>query len=130
MVTVRQLEKNCRKKKFHYNSTKLLLKCPQKKGVCMKVRTMSPKKPNSAVRKIVKLRLSTDRKILAYIPGQGHNLHEHSRVLVRGGKVPDLPGIHYKLIRGKYDFSWQETFERRNRRSKFGIPNPDRSERV
>jgi len=119
---VRQLERGCRKKKYHYNSTKLLDKCPQKKGVCIKIRTMAPKKPNSAIRKIVKLKLSTGRKILAYIPGQGHNLHEHSRVLVRGGKVPDLPGIHYKLIRGKYDFAWNETFERRNRRSKFGIP--------
>jgi len=83
---------------------------------------MAPKKPNSAVRKIAKIRLSTGRKILAYIPGQGHNLHEYSRVLVRGGKVPDLPGIHYKLIRGKYDFGWNETFQRQNRRSKFSIP--------
>lgn len=123
MVTLKQLERGCRKKKYHYNSSKLLNKCPQKKGVCIKIRTMAPKKPNSAIRKIVKLKLSTGRRILAYIPGQGHNLHEHSRVLVRGGKVPDLPGIHYKLIRGKYDFAWNETFERRNRRSKFGIPS-------
>lgn len=126
MINYKQLERNCRKKKFHYNSSKLLLKCPQRKGVCIKIRIMAPKKPNSAQRKIVKLKLSTGRKILAYIPGQGHNLHEHSRVLVRGGKVPDLPGIHYKLIRGKYDFSWNETFERRNRRSKFGIPISDK----
>jgi len=122
MASLKQIEKGCRKKKFHYNSSKLLLKCPQKKGICIKVRIMPPKKPNSANRKIVKLRLSTKRQILAYIPGQGHNLHEHSRVLVRGGKVPDLPGIHYKLIRGKYDFAWTETFERANRRSKFSIP--------
>jgi len=122
MISLKQLLANCRKKKFHYRSTKLLLKCPQKKGICLKIRTMAPKKPNSAVRKIVKLKLSTSRQILAYIPGQGHNLHEHSRVLVRGGKVPDLPGIHYKLIRGKYDFSWIETFTRNNRRSKFSIP--------
>jgi len=123
MVTRLQLERGCRKKKFHYHGTKLLRGCPQKKGVCIKLRTMSPKKPNSAIRKIVKVRLTTGRLILAYIPGQGHNLHEHSRVLVRGGKVPDLPGIHYKLIRGQYDFAWAETFERRNRRSKFGIPD-------
>jgi small subunit ribosomal protein S12 len=122
MTTLKQIIKGCRKKKFHYNSSKLLVKCPQKKGICLKIRTMAPKKPNSAVRKIVKVRLTTARRVLAYIPGQGHNLHEHSRVLVRGGKVPDLPGIHYKLIRGKYDFTWNETFERQNRRSKFGIP--------
>jgi len=69
------------------------------------------------------VRLSTGRLVLAYIPGQGHNLHEHSRVLVRGGKVPDLPGLHYKLIRGAFDFSWVETFSRKNRRSKFGVPD-------
>jgi small subunit ribosomal protein S12 len=123
MVTRKQLDKGCRQRKFHYHGTKLLKGCPQKKGVCIKLRTMSPKKPNSAIRKIVKVRLTTGRLILAYIPGQGHNLHEHSRVLVRGGKVPDLPGIHYKLIRGQYDFAWAETFERKNRRSKFGIPD-------
>lgn len=123
MITLNQIEKNIRKKKFHYKSNKLLLKCPYKKGVCLKIKTMSPKKPNSAIRKIVKVRLSTGRKILAYIPGQGHNLHDHSRVLVRGGKVPDLPGIHYKLVRGKFDFAYTETFERKNRRSKFGIPS-------
>ena len=122
MVSLKQIEKGCRKNKFHYNSSKLLMSCPQKKGICLQIREMKPKKPNSAKRKIVKLKLSTLRQILAYIPGQGHNLHEHSRVLVRGGKVPDLPGIHYKLIRGKYDFSWVETFERFNRRSKFSIP--------
>jgi len=122
MICFKLLLANCRNYKFHSRSTKLLLKCPQKKGICLKIRTMAPKKPNSAVRKIVKLKLSTSRQILAYIPGQGHNLHEHSRVLVRGGKVPDLPGIHYKLIRGKYDFSWIETFTRNNRRSKFSIP--------
>jgi len=126
MVSLKQIQNGCRKKKFHYNSSKLLLGCPQKKGICIKVRNMAPKKPNSANRKIVKLKLSTQRQILAYIPGQGHNLHEHSRVLVRGGKVPDLPGIHYKLIRGKYDFSWVETFERSNRRSKFSVPIKDK----
>jgi ribosomal protein S12 len=82
---------------------------------------MAPKKPNSAVRKIVKVRITTGRRILAYIPGQGHNLHEHSRVLVRGGKVPDLPGIHYKLIRGKYDFITSENIFRSQRRSKYGF---------
>lgn len=123
MATFKQLEKNIRKKKFHYKSNKLLQQCPQKKGVCLKIKTMSPKKPNSAIRKIVKVRLSYGRKVLVYIPGQGHNLHEHSRVLVRGGKVPDLPGIHYKLIRGKYDFAYVENFERKNRRSKFSIPD-------
>jgi len=85
---------------------------------------MSPKKPNSADRKIVKLRLTTSKKIIAYIPGIGHNLQEHASVLVRGGGVPDLPGIHYKLIKGKYDFSWKEVFLRRKqRRSKYGVPS-------
>ena len=130
MVTLKQLIKGCRKKKFHYKITKLLLKCPQKKGIVLKLRTMAPKKPNSAVRKIAKIRLSTGRKILAYVPGQGHNLHEYSRVLVRGGKVPDLPGIHYKLIRGKYDFGWNEIFQRQNRRSKFSIPGYKRLNRA
>lgn len=94
---------------------------PQLKGVCIKVTTMKPKKPNSAIRKIAKVLLSTGTKVTAYIPGQGHTLQEHSVVLIRGGKVKDLPGIRYKLIRGKYDFIAKERFFRKQRRSKFGI---------
>jgi len=96
--------------------------CPQKKGVCFRVLTMKPKKPNSAIRKIAKVRLSSDKKITCYIPGRGHDLREYSQVLVRGGHVPDLPGVQYHLIRGKYDFSWKEREKRMNSRSKYGIP--------
>jgi small subunit ribosomal protein S12 len=122
MATVRQsaLNKNSRKKKYR---SQALERCPQRRGVCFKVGFMSPKKPNSAVRKIAKVRLSTKRKILTYICGIGHNLQEHASVLVRGGRVRDLPGMHYKLIKGKYDFSWKEHFLRKESRSKYGIPS-------
>jgi len=96
--------------------------CPQKRGVCFRVLTMKPKKPNSAIRKIAKVKLSTDRKITCYIPGRGHELREYSQVLVRGGHVPDLPGVQYHLIRGKFDFSWKEREPRMHARSKYGIP--------
>lgn len=83
---------------------------------------MSPKKPNSAVRKIAKVRLSTGRVVTCYIPGMGHDLREYSDVLVRGGHVPDLPGVQYHLVRGKFDFNWKEDEIRTNARSKYGIP--------
>jgi small subunit ribosomal protein S12 len=102
--------------------SRALERCPHKKGVCYKVTTMKPKKPNSAIRKIAKVRLSTKRKVICYIPGRGHELREYSQVLVRGGHVPDLPGIQYHLVKGKYDFSWKEAVPRKNRRSKYGIP--------
>lgn len=102
--------------------SRALLGCPQKRGVCFKIRTMKPKKPNSAVRKIAKVTLSTMRKVSCYIPGIGHELIQHSKVLVRGGHVPDLPGIQYHLVKGKYDFSWKERICRSNRRSKYGVP--------
>jgi ribosomal protein S12 len=125
MVTFNQLSrKNPRKKKKHYNISKDLQKRPHLKAVCLKVYTTKPKKPNSAIRKIAKVRFSTGKKRIIYIPGQGHNLQEHSVVLVRGGRVPDLPGVHYHAIRGKIDFTGKETFDRRKRRSKFGIPLP------
>lgn len=122
MVTNPQLTKGARKKKKVYIKLKALQGCPQKRGVCVKLRTMKPKKPNSAIRKIVKVRLSNNRLILAYIPGQGHNLQEHSVVLVRGGRVKDLPGIQYHLVKGKYDFTWRERIIRCHKRSKYGIP--------
>jgi small subunit ribosomal protein S12 len=122
MPTLNQLIKFGRRKKKHYKLCLALNENPQLKGVCLKVTTMKPKKPNSAIRKIAKVRLSTGKEIRVYIPGQGHNLQEHSVVLVRGGKVQDLPGIHYKLIRGKYDFSYKEAFIRKAARSKYGIP--------
>jgi len=105
MPTFRQIAKYPRRHKLHTNNVKALKSCPQKKGVCVKLRIVKPKKPNSAQRKVVKLRLSTRRLIIAYIPGQGHSLQEFSSVLVSGGRAPDLPGVRYSLVKGKYDFS-------------------------
>lgn len=92
--------------------------CPQKKGVCTKVFLRTPKKPNSALRKLVKLRLTNNKKIMAYIPGEGHNLQEYSTVMIRGGRVKDLPGIKYHLVRGKLDFNGLK--DRKTSRSKYG----------
>merc|ERR1712005_46814 len=119
MATVNQLLHNSKRitKKSKVRSTALTA-CPQRKGVCVKVTTMKPKKPNSAIRKIAKVRLTNGRRITAYICGQGHTLQEHSVVLVRGGRAPDLPGVRYRLIKGKMDFVWKESFTRRNARSK------------
>ncbi|MGX7576839.1 30S ribosomal protein S12 [Candidatus Vidania fulgoroideorum] len=117
MSTINQLIKKCRKKKKKYKKNSLD-KCPQKRGVCLKVYTTTPKKPNSALRKVAKVRLSNGKKIISYIPGEGHNLQEHSIVLVRGGRVKDLPGVKYHIIRGKYDSSGVEG--RKTSRSKYG----------
>lgn len=122
MPTYHQLLKTPRTRKNHTNNVKALQGCPQKKGVCVKLRIVKPKKPNSAQRKVVKVRLSTRRNIIAYIPGQGHNLQEYSCVMVSGGRAPDVPGVRYTLVRGKYDFSWKESFERRKKLSKYGYP--------
>jgi len=109
-------------KKFKIYS-KILKKCPQKKGTCLKIYTTSPKKPNSAVRKIIKLKIISHKiETLAGIPGQGHKLQEYSTILIKGGKVKDVPGVNYKAIRGKYDFNWAESFFRSKKRSKHGIP--------
>jgi small subunit ribosomal protein S12 len=89
---------------------------------------MSPKKPNSAVRKIAKVKLSTGERTLIYLPGQGHTLQQHSVVLIRGGRVPDLPGIQYHAVRGKYDFTAKEDFDRRTNRSKYGTPRPKKDQ--
>lgn len=105
----------------HYTRSGRLRANPQLRGVCLKVYTTTPKKPNSAIRKIAKVKLSNRVNTLVYIPGQGHNLQQHSVVLVRGGKVPDLPGVLFKIIRGKYDFLSKETFSRKTNRSKYGI---------
>jgi small subunit ribosomal protein S12 len=104
-----------------------LLGCPQRKATCLKVYTTTPKKPNSAVRKVAKVRLTTGKKILVYVPGLGHSLQQYSVVLVRGGRVRDVPGMHYKLIRGPYDFSIEEKFLRVHGRSKYGIVKPYKS---
>jgi len=103
MPTINQLVRKKRKKKKFRNKVPALDFCPQKKGICIKVFTRTPKKPNSAIRKLVKVKLSTTTKINVYIPGEGHNLQDYSTVLVRGGRVKDLPGIKYKLVRGKFD---------------------------
>ena len=118
MATSNQLCKKKRKKKRKINRTPALEKCPQKRGICSKLVLRTPKKPNSALRKIVKLRLSNNRMVYAYIPGEGHNLQEYSIVIIRGGRVKDLPGIKYHLVRGKLDFSGVSS--RKTSRSKYG----------
>lgn len=118
MLTLNQLLKKNRIKKLKKVSKIALVKAPQRKGVCVRVSTTSPKKPNSAVRKICRVRLSDGLIVTAAIPGHGHNLQKHSVVLVRGGRVRDLPGVKYKLIRGKYDLDLNENIKRTQARSK------------
>lgn len=118
MSTINQICKNKRKKKKKKNRSVALCKNPFKKGICVKVYTTTPKKPNSALRKVAKVRLCNKKEIICYIPGEGHNLQEHSTVLVRGGRVKDLPGVKYHLIRGVYDFKGIE--KRKSSRSKYG----------
>ena len=119
MATINQLLKNClRQKKIKKNKTPALQNNPQLKGVCIKVFTRTPKKPNSALRKVSKVKLSNGIKVESYIPGEGHNLQEYSVILMRGGRVPDLPGVKYQNIRGKYDF--QGVKNRKQARSRYG----------
>jgi len=119
MATINQLSRKFRALKKRSQHVPALESCPQKKGVCIKLVTRTPKKPNSAIRKLALLRLSNRRRIYGYIPGEGkHSLQEHSVVLVRGGRVKDLPGIKYKLIRGAYDFEGLKG--RKKARSKYG----------
>lgn len=108
-----------RERKIKRTKTPALMGRPQAKGICSKIFNRSPKKPNSAVRKVAKLRLSTKRVVESYIPGEGHSLQQYSVVLVRGGRVPDLPGVKYHCIRGKYDF--KEVKNRKTARSKYGV---------
>jgi small subunit ribosomal protein S12 len=120
MSTLNQLlfYKQKRLKKQKINRSSALDKCPQKKGVCLKVYTKTPKKPNSALRKVAKVKLSNLQTVISYIPGIGHSLQEHSIVLVRGGRVPDLPGVKYHTIRNKYDLAGIK--HRKTSRSKYG----------
>jgi small subunit ribosomal protein S12 len=118
MTTLNQLVKNPRLKKTSKKKAKVLEGSPQRKAVCTKVYIQTPKKPNSAKRKVAKVRFSNGAKTIAYIPGEGHNLQEHSVVLVRGGNVKDLPGVKYKIIRGKYDLPGIKG--RSQARSKYG----------
>jgi small subunit ribosomal protein S12 len=121
MPTYNQLCKNKRQKKKKLNRTPALEGCPQKKGICIKLVIRAPKKPNSALRKLAKLKLSNSKRIYAYIPGEGHNLQEYSTVLIRGGRVKDLPGVKYHLIRGKLDLLGLKN--RKTSRSKYGTKN-------
>lgn len=124
MPTINQLMKKKNKRSTRTQRLYKLLSlegCPQKRGTCIRIRSTKPKKPNSAIRKIVKISLSNKKEIIAYIPGQGHNLQKFSTVLVRGGRVKDVPGLKYKLIRGKYDLTIQEKVLRMSRRSKYGL---------
>jgi len=118
MPTVNQLVRKGRKKVKKKNRTPDLDQCPQRRGVCLQVRTQTPKKPNSALRKVARVRLSNGREITAYIPGVDHNLQEHSIVLVRGGRVRDLPGVRYHIVRGVLDSLGVDG--RKQGRSKYG----------
>ena len=122
MPTINQLVRKPRIKKKRSQKVPALQQCPQKKGVCLKILIRTPKKPNSALRKLAIIRLSNKKRIYGYIPGEGHNLQEHSVVLVRGGRVKDLPGIKYKVVRGVYDFEGLKN--RRKARSKYGTKRP------
>ena len=122
MPTINQLVRKGRKRAKKKTNTPALKGAPQKRGVCTRVYTSTPKKPNSALRKVARVRLTTGIEVTAYIPGIGHNLQEHSVILVRGGRVKDLPGVRYHLIRGALDTSGVEG--RTQRRSKYGTKRP------
>ena len=118
MSRLNQLIKNPRKNKSRRFKTPALQQCPQKKGICLRVFTRTPKKPNSALRKVTRIRLTNRLRVTAYIPGEGHSLQEYSIVLMRGGRVKDLPGVKYHLVRGCYDFLGLRN--RKKARSKYG----------
>ena len=122
MPTINQLIRKGREKRTTKSNSPILQKCPQKRGVCLQVRTLTPKKPNSALRKIARVRLTNMTEGTCYIPGIGHNLQEHSVVLIRGGKVRDLPGTRYHIIRGTLDT--QGVQNRMQSRSKYGAKRP------
>jgi small subunit ribosomal protein S12 len=122
MPTVNQLVRKPRKKPAVRNNVPALEACPQKRGVCTRVYTTTPKKPNSALRKVARVRLSNGHEVTTYIPGVGHNLQEHSVVLIRGGRVKDLPGVRYHVLRGVLDT--QGVSDRRQSRSKYGAKRP------
>ena len=122
MPTVNQLIRHGRRVKPRKAHAPALQGCPQKRGVCLQVKTTTPKKPNSALRKIARVRLTNGHEVTAYIPGEGHNLQEHSIVLIRGGRVKDLPGVRYHIVRGVLDA--QGVQNRRKSRSKYGTKTP------
>lgn len=122
MPTIQQLVRKGRKTMVSTSKSRALDSCPQRRGVCTRVYTTTPKKPNSALRKVAKVRLTNGIEIIAYIPGEGHNLQEHSIVLVRGGRVKDLPGVRYHIVRGVLDTSGVD--KRVKSRSKYGTKRP------
>jgi small subunit ribosomal protein S12 len=122
MPTIQQLIRKPRQAKPRRNKAMHLEACPQKRGVCTRVYTTTPKKPNSALRKVAKVRLTNGYEVISYIPGEGHNLQEHSVVLIRGGRVKDLPGVRYHILRGVLDTHGVK--DRRQRRSKYGAKRP------
>jgi small subunit ribosomal protein S12 len=122
MPTISQLVRESREKQRRKNTAPALQGCPQKRGVCTRVYTSTPKKPNSALRKVARVRLTNGIEVTSYIPGVGHNLQEHSVVLIRGGRVKDLPGVRYHIIRGTLDAIGVQ--ERRQGRSKYGAKRP------
>ena len=122
MPTINQLIRKGRSKKRSKSDAPALMRCPQRRGVCTRVYTSTPKKPNSALRKIARVRLTNGMEVTSYIPGEGHSLQEHSIVLIRGGRVKDLPGVRYHIIRGTLDT--QGVADRRQRRSKYGAKRP------
>lgn len=122
MPTISQLIRKPRHSQALRSKVPALAQCPQKRGVCTRVSTTTPRKPNSALRKIARVRLTNGYEVTAYIPGEGHNLQEHSVVLIRGGRVPDLPGVRYHIVRGTLDT--QGVQDRRQGRSKYGAKKP------
>ena len=122
MPTIQQLIRKPRQPKPTRTKTPALKACPQRRGVCTRVYTTTPKKPNSALRKVARIRLTNGFEVTSYIPGEGHNLQEHSVVMIRGGRVKDLPGVRYHIIRGVLDT--QGVDDRRQRRSKYGAKRP------
>jgi small subunit ribosomal protein S12 len=122
MPTIQQLVRKGRSKLVDKSKSPALASCPQRRGVCTRVYTTTPKKPNSAMRKVARVRLTNKFEVTAYIPGEGHNLQEHSIVLIRGGRVKDLPGVRYHIIRGSLDTSGVDG--RNQRRSKYGTKKP------
>jgi small subunit ribosomal protein S12 len=122
MPTINQLVRKPRRSVAKRNKVPALQACPQKRGVCTQVKTVTPKKPNSALRKVARIRLTNSQEVFGYIPGEGHNLQEHSVVLIRGGRVKDLPGVRYHIIRGTLDT--QGVKNRKQSRSAYGAKRP------
>jgi small subunit ribosomal protein S12 len=122
MPTINQLVRKGRTPQIKRNTVPAMQACPQKRGVCTRVYTTTPKKPNSALRKVARIRLTNGFEVTAYIPGEGHNLQEHSVVMIRGGRVKDLPGVRYHIIRGTLDT--QGVKDRKQNRSKYGAKRP------